>query len=214
MVNYPPSGFRALAPDVPIRFYRRHLPHWRQVGATYFVTFRLADSMPQSKLNQLSEEREIWLRAHPTPNEADWEQYHHGVMTKVEKWLDNGHGDCVLRKEKMAIQVENAMRFFDGERYSLFSYVVMPNHCHVILRPWDGHKLEDILQSWKSYTSLNINRMLARKGVLWQEEAFDRIIRDSEHLRKVVRYIEKNPTKARLTCPCWTTSEWNKWLGR
>ena len=174
----------------------------------------MADSLPQSKLDQLAEEREIWARVHPTPNESDWEEHQHEVMTKVEKWLDQGHGGCCLQKEKVAIQVESAMRFFDRKRYSLFSYVVMPNHCHVILKPFDGYKLEDILQSWKSYTSLNINRMLSRTGALWQEEAFDRIIRDSGHLRRVVRYIERNPVKARLTCPCWTTHEWNEWLGR
>lgn len=214
MVDYPPLGFRALVPDLPIRFYRRNLPHWRQYGATYFVTFRLADSLPQSKLIQLAEERDFWVQAHPDPSENDWEQHQHELMTKVEKWLDQGHGDCILQKESAAVFVESAMRYFDKKRYSLFSFVIMPNHCHIILKPLDGYKLEDILQSWKSYTSLKINRMCGRTGVMWQEEAFDRIIRDSDHLRRVVRYIEKNPIKANITCPCWTTPEWNMWMGR
>ena len=50
-----PPGFQGLHSDIPVTFYYRHLPHWRQDGATYFVTFRLADSLPQMKLRELTD---------------------------------------------------------------------------------------------------------------------------------------------------------------
>src|SRR5262249_62338873 len=61
----PPPGFQGLHPDNPVTVYQRHLPHWRQDGATYFVTFRLADSLPQSKLDELALLKEAWERQHP-----------------------------------------------------------------------------------------------------------------------------------------------------
>ena len=67
----PPPGFRGLQPDIPVKMYQRHLPHWRQKGATYFVTFRLADALPQSKLDLLKRWRETWEREHPSPRGMD-----------------------------------------------------------------------------------------------------------------------------------------------
>jgi len=214
MIEYPPPGFDALSQDEPIRFYRRHLPHWRQDGATYFVTFRLGDSLPQKCLLELAEYREAWLRSNNEPSEDDWEEHHKEAVRKVEKWLDQGHGACVLGRSAVARIVEGAMRHFDGDRYGLFSFVIMPNHVHALLRPSLGNELENVLQSWKGFTSLRINRLLETNGVLWQEESFDRLVRDSAHLRKVVKYIEANPTKIGKKCPCWTTPAWDEWMGR
>ena len=213
MADVPPPGFRGLSPDLPIRFYHRNLPHWRQDGATYFFTFRLADSLPQVKLDELAEQREIWLRAHVDATEAEWRVYLRALMREVEEILDRGHGDCPLRAAGSAAAVDAAWRHFDGERYDLFSLVVMPNHVHGILRPYDAHELEDIVGSIKSFTARGINRRIGRTGPLWQEEYFDRIIRDAAHLRRAVQYIEKNPVKAGITCPCWTTPRWREWLG-
>jgi putative transposase len=214
MIDYPPPGFFAMSQDEPVRFYRRHLPHWRQDGASYFVTFRLGDSLPQHRLQELAEYREAWLRKYEDATEDDWEAYQLEIARRVEKWLDQGYGACVLRDAAVARVVEQAMRHFDGDRYSLFSLVVMPNHVHALVKPHSGHELEEVLQSWKSYTSLKINRMLKSSGSLWQAEGFDRIVRDSGHLRRVVRYIERNPEKIGEECPRWTTPAWDEWLER
>src|SRR5258707_10898106 len=95
----PPPGFQGLHPDKPLTCYVRHLPHWRQDGATYFVTFRLHDSLPQAKLDELKLFRREWQRLHPEPeSEKDLDEYARKVMSRVEQWLDQGMGSCRLKE--------------------------------------------------------------------------------------------------------------------
>src|SRR5947209_9089057 len=94
----PPPGFHGLHADKPVTMYHRHLPHWRQEGATYFVTFRLADALPQSKLEQLRFFREQWEREHPPPrSEKDWEEFARQITRRTEAWMDEGYGECVFK---------------------------------------------------------------------------------------------------------------------
>lgn len=67
----PPPGFQGLHPDKALRVYERHLPHWRQEGATYFVTAHLGDSLPEAQLRELQALREAWLRHHPEPRSSE-----------------------------------------------------------------------------------------------------------------------------------------------
>ena len=95
----PPPGFRGLQPHVPIRFYVRHLPHWRQDGATYFVTFRLNDALPPAELEMLRSIRRRWELTHPDPrSKEDWEAYAFAVTQKAEVWLDRGPEVGVARQ--------------------------------------------------------------------------------------------------------------------
>ena len=94
----PPPGFQGLREDLPLHVYVRHMPHWRQDGAMYFVTFRLADSLPQDKLRELEVLRCDWQRNNPAPNSADALQQFARTMTeRTERWLDQGLGSCVLK---------------------------------------------------------------------------------------------------------------------
>jgi REP element-mobilizing transposase RayT len=210
----PPPGFQGLHPDKPITVYQRHLPHWRQEGATYFVTFRLADSLPQSKLVELECLKEEWERRYPPPRaKAVWEELTRQVYERVERWLDQGMGSCVLQHAALAAWVTSALHHFNDDRYELDCYTVMPNHAHVIGRPLtaEAHALETILGSWKKYSSRRINRALKRVGDLWQGESYDRIIRDEEHLWRAIQYIGSNPDRAGLlrnTCPLWIRPQW------
>lgn len=132
----PPPGFQGLRPDLPIEVYIRNLPHWRQDGATYFVTYRLADSLPQIKLRELSELKAEWERRHRPPYSEDaLQSLARETMERVERWLDEGHGTCLLRKKDCAAHIVDSIPFFEGDRYELGCYVVMPNHVHVIVRP-------------------------------------------------------------------------------
>jgi putative transposase len=206
----PPPGFRGLDPEKPLTVYYRHLPHWRQDGASYFVTFRLADSLPQEKLQELAFAKEEWERAHPSPRtDQDWEAFANEIMARVEGWLDQGMGASWLRQAWAAQIVDHALRFFDGSRYELGCFVIMPNHVHAILRPLQPavQALEKILQSRKRRASLQINEALDRKGKLWQDESFDRIIRDEEHLYRCIQYLGNNPGKAQLP-----KDEWRRWI--
>jgi valyl-tRNA synthetase len=176
---------------------RRKLPHWRQSGTTYFVTFRLADSLPQSQLEALEAERLRWLAHHSEAlSEADKREYFRLFSERVEEWLDNGHGSCALKDERAAQIVADALRHFDGERYALDAWVVMPNHVHAIVTPKEGHELSDILHSWKSFTANRINELLGRTGQFWQHENYDHIVRSDSSLFHIRQYIERNPEKA------------------
>jgi putative transposase len=210
----PPPGFQGLRDDLPIRFYEQLLPHWRQHGATYFVTFRLHDSLPESKLDELRGIKAEWDRKHPPPRSRPvQDEMGRDLSRRMEEWLDQGMGSCVLRQPDLADRVVAAMRDGEGIRHELACYVVMPNHVHAIVRPLvpSDNDLEGILQIWKGRSAYEINQRLGRTGIFWQRESYDRIIRDEEHLWHVIQYIGRNPAKACLprgAAPLWINPEW------
>jgi hypothetical protein len=168
-----------------------NLPHWRQDGVLYFVTFRLADSLPAEKINSLCLEREAWLRVHQPPlTDQEEKEFWERFGSRIEKSLDAGHGDCLLAKPGVRGIVDEALRYFDGERYELGCFVTAANHVHVLVRPLGGHELSGIIQAWKSYTAKQINRALGRKGPVWQKESYDHIVRGASALWHIERYIE------------------------
>ena len=168
-------------------------------GATYFVTFRLADAVPQQLAHQWREELETWRKFHPEPWDAKTAyEYRKRFFEQRDEWLDQGHGSCVLRRPDAAAIVRGALEHFDGERYHLDAFVIMPNHVHAILQPLPGHSLANILRSCKGFTAREINKMLGRTGTLWMEESFDRIVRDFDELVLYRDYIARNPEKAHL----------------
>jgi hypothetical protein len=180
------------------------------------VTFRLADSLPQLKLRELESLKQAWLREAGGPS-ADCrstlantlDELTRKVMQHVEDWLDQGMGECWLKRPELRQIVVDALHHFDGVRYELGCYVIMPNHVHLVMLPLcpQEHPLETLLQGRKIHTSLEINTKLARTGAVWQEESFDRIIRDEEHLWRCIQYIGRNPERAHLTA-----GEWVRWI--
>ena len=114
-------------------------------------------------------------------------------------------GSCVLRNERIARIVQDALLHFEGERYSLAAWCVMPNHVHVVVAPIGRHRLSRVLQSWKSFTSKQINKVLGREGTLWERESFDHLIRTAEHFGKFVEYTESNHVSAGL---CKRPEDW------
>jgi Rad3-related DNA helicase len=185
--------------EVPVGIYSRHLPHWRQADCTYFVTFRLGDSIPQEKLRQWEEELEEWHRQNPEPHSPKQRaEYHERFTERFHQWLDAGQGVCWLRDPAHSAVVEEALRHFDGQRYVLSHYVIMPNHVHALVRPVKGHLLKEILHTWKSFTAHKLNEVLGREGKVWQDETFDCIVRNAAQLDKYAAYIQANPVKASL----------------
>ena len=176
---------------------RRDLPHWRQEDTTYFVTFRLADSIPATKLSALESERSAWLMHNPEPwNDAQRKAYYEHFSAKLDEWLDAGSGSCVLTDERASKIVADALKHFDGKRYNLGAWVIMPNHVHAIVTPFEGRDLSEILHSWKSFTAHEINKLLKRAGPLWQHESYDHIVRNERALFRIEEYIDHNPEKA------------------
>ncbi len=179
---------------------QNRLPHWEQPGATYFLTYRLADAIPRARLDAWSEQREAWLRFHPEPWTPEQErEYHERFSGAMERWLDAGEGACVLRRPDCARIVGDALVHSDGDRCWQHAWVVMPNHVHAVFSVPPGGALESLVQSWKNFTARQINALLGRRGALWQKDYFDRLVRDEAHFGNCARYIRRNPEKGRLS---------------
>jgi REP element-mobilizing transposase RayT len=88
-----------------------------------------------------------------------------------------------------------AIRHFDYARYELHGFVVMNDHVHVLVQPCPGFRLQDIVQSWKSFTANRMQRVSGRRGVVWQDEYFDRVVRDDAEYEQKRDYIMYNPYK-------------------
>lgn len=124
---------------------------------------------------------------------------------RVETYLDQNYGSGVLRKTAIAALVQETLLKWDGERYRLIAWVIMPNHVHILIQNLEGHSISDIMHSIKSFTAHEANRILGRKGRFWSKEYFDRYIRNAKHFHATLRYIEQNPVKARL---CRNPKDW------
>jgi DNA replication and repair protein RecF len=198
--------FQPFQPLAETGVYRRRLPHWRQDGVTYFITWRLADALPREKLEEWRTERRAWLavRGLSSPEQVDQlppeeqHKFHNHFSERLEEWLDASLGSRCLANPDAASAVETALRFFDGERYALGEFVVMPTHVHVLVTPAPEHELARILQSWKTNSAKAINAVLGRTGTLWMDESCDHVVRSAEHLAFYEGYIRENPKKAGL----------------
>ena len=175
---------------------RGRLPHWEVDDADYFVTFRLRDSLPREIARQLIVERTHLVQTAQTDTERV--AIDQGFGLRLDSHLDAGYGSCILNEH--AEVVANALRFFDGNRYLLHAWCVMPNHVHALFHLERGRELQSVLHSWKSYTAHRIGR-----GVIWQREYFDRIIRGADDFRETRKYIEHNPQKAGLRDWPWVS---------
>ncbi len=199
-VGVPPTSSPYLNPEGEISKHQSgRLPHWQQEGKLLFVTWRLADSLPAGKLEQWSKEREEWLASNPVPWTMETEdEYHKRFSSVIDEWLDAGSGSCILKDTGLAKIVADAFHHFDGDRYSLDAFVVMPNHVHVLFRLGPDSKLEDVIHSWKSYTAKAINKASGKEGEVWQRDYWDRVVRDPDHRGNILTYISKNPVRANL----------------
>jgi type I restriction enzyme R subunit len=185
-----------LDPDKKIDKHRVNLPHWQQEVTWLFVTWRLADSLPDAVVRKLDERRKRWEASHPKPWTDEERKEHNRLFTLAfESLLDDAHGSCILKNPAMSDIVVDALLHFQGERYALDCFVVMPNHVHVLFYLLGESRLEDVIGSWKRFSARQINKLLSREGALWQSEYWDRLIRSERHIRWVREYIERNPEK-------------------
>jgi len=168
--------------------WRGNLPHIYKEGCTYFVTFGLVDAVA----GHLRKKGRVDLGDNPE---------------RIAKELDPSPllGSCLLNDSKAASIVEDTLLHFQGERYALSAWCVMPNHVHALVTPFPGFTLPKILHSWKSFSAHEINRALGREGRVWEEEAFDHLVRNEQAFGAFVDYTENNPVKAGL---CERPGDW------
>ncbi len=179
--------------DPRIWHSRGYIPHVDPDECTQFITFRLSDSMPQTVLAAWKEELK------------NGEVTDAGVRKRIEMYLDQNYGERWLSDARIATLFQNSILHLDGKKYRLIAWVIMPNHVHILIETLPGYSVAEIMQTLKSFTSHEANKILERKGSFWFKEYFDRYIRNARHYNATVRYIEENPVKARL---CKRPEDW------
>ena len=195
---------------------RGYLPHLKVEDGTYFVTFRLADTLPQKVLEAYQAERdELLRRAKAAGGElspADARRIHELFSDRIESYLNAGHGQCWLKEPSIGNMVAQALRYHDGERYTLYAFVVMPNHVHALVKPHEGFTLSQILHTWKSFTAHEAQKIAQAAGLsipkgeaFWQRESYDHLVRDEADFARIFEYILQNPVKAGL---CAKPEDW------
>lgn len=162
---------------------RGYLPHFDVPGLVRFITFRLHDSVPAEQVDRWK--KELHWREDMTLSDPQSVQ----LRRRIDAYEDAGHGECYLRDARIAGVVDTALRHFDGDRYRLIEWSIMPNHVHVLIETAPGQELDRVVRSWKSFTAKTANCILNRKGPFWMREYFDRFIRDDKHYASIVRYI-------------------------
>jgi putative transposase len=210
--------------------YSNRLPHLAPIGATFFVTFRLADSLPQPILKTLVEELENTIAYLQEEKPDNYEQFilnaRKQYFRKFDHQLDDKpYGNCYLKQPEIAQIVVDKLREYDGKYYELNGYCIMPNHVHVVLdfseQIWqnirdsnqfnstdafaDYVQLDKVMQLIKGGSALTCNRQLKRTGTFWYKDSYDHFIRNGLEWQRILSYIKDNPVKARLI------ENWEDW---
>lgn len=201
-------------------FYRRYLPHWQEPGAEYFVTFRLAGSLPKDVIQQLKDSRDILKKDFDENVDYRLRNRRSDALffKKYESLLERqSTGPHWLKKKSIAAIVMEALHFRDHKEYDLYAYCIMSNHVHMVFRDLSPNQpdilseneksfpVTKIMHSLKSYTALMANRELDRTGAFWHEESYDRMIRNANELENTIKYTLNNPVKINLV------ENWRDW---
>ncbi|MFT3883117.1 MAG: hypothetical protein QM703_26135 [Gemmatales bacterium] len=202
-------SFQFFEPSDALTIIEHRLPHWSQAGTICFITWRTYDSLPASVLQSWHDERRRWLLQQGVQLDTYPEclqqlsphmrkEYHTLFSGRWHQHLDDGHGSCELQRPEVAKIVADSLLHFDGSRYLLTDFVVMPNHVHVLASFVDEASLLNQCESWKHFTATQINRFLGRKGRFWQQDGFDHLVRSEEQFQFLRKYLYDNPVRAKL----------------
>ena len=176
-----------------LKTYEHNLTHWEQTGKLQYITFRLADSLPQVALDELRRLKEKVQKENPHPWSLETSnKFKKMTMERIEYWLEQAHGECVLRRQEVRNIVVESFEFVRN-RCAIPAYVIMPNHIHLLILCNKDEEWSNVVGSVKQYTARRINKQLGRKGKLWQTEPYNRIVRNEDHFLACVSYIRNNP---------------------
>jgi REP element-mobilizing transposase RayT len=174
-------------------YFRRRLPHYHSVGNPVFLTWRLHGSLPVHR---------SFSSGIPSGR----------AFLAMDRILDRGQsGPLFLSRPEVATLIIEALAYRASilKHYDLHAWVVMPNHVHVLMTP--QIPVSKLMHSLKRYTAAQANRILNRVGYsFWQDESYDRLVRNQEEFYKIARYIEMNPVAAGLSPTaedfCWSSA--------
>lgn len=180
-------------------FHRRNLPHLYFSEGIYFITFRLADSIPSSKILEIK-------TAFENEELKDDESFKR-LLKKYDDLLDSGlYGNKHLANPKVAEICKHTLHYPDKKEYNLICYCIIPNHIHLVFELLNKNRgVSKIMQSIKRISARKSNLVLNRTGKFWQDESYDRLVRDDKELYFIIKYVLMNPVNAGLT------NTWNSW---
>ncbi|MCO8121166.1 transposase [Stieleria sp. TO1_6] len=185
-------------------------PHWSQAGAIVFVTFRTKDSIPREVLQRWDREKNDWLDRRELRNGTFWKEalgtldeetraeFDRHFNRLREVFLDSCRGACVLKQPRLSKIVADSLLHFDGDRYQMGDFVIMPNHVHLLAAFASEDAMEKQFDSWLHYTARQINKVIGKSGHFWQQEPFDHLVRSPKQYEYLRKYIADNPKKAKL----------------
>ena len=197
-------------PKAELLIHEHCRPHWSQAGAVTFITFRTHDSIPQEVVQRWEREKLDWLQRRGHDTSKHWSDIVPTLATEEreaflkefnrhrEVFLDTCHGRCLLRRPELAQIVADSLLHFDGERYRMGDFIVMPNHVHLLAAFATAEVMKEQCDSWLHYTAFRINQTIGEKGKFWQQEPFDHLVRSPEQYDYLRQYIADNPLKAGL----------------
>ena len=178
--------------DGVAKYQGNHVPHWTKGGAIYHISFRLADSVPVAKRQEWEECRKQFAEKKRTGmvlTDDEIRQMKYLYSANVEAYLDSGYGACILRNDGAFAVVRETLLHDNGTRYRIHAFGVMPNHVHVIVEFFDSTMMAKVLQQWKSVSAHRLNRILHRKGDVWQIDSYNHIIRTAEEYAYQMNYV-------------------------
>jgi putative transposase len=174
------------------------------------ITFRTHDSIPREVILRWDREKHDWLERHGYDARRYWsdvvpllpDQHRDAFQEHFQRtrndFLDTCHGECVLRRPDLAKIVADSLLHFDGQRYRMGDFIVMPNHVHLLAAFGSEEAMTEQCDSWLHYTAFRINRRIGRKGKFWEQEPFDHLVRSVEQYEYLRKYIAENGGKAGL----------------
>jgi putative transposase len=196
--------------------HERMRPHWSQAGAIVYVTARTCDSIPKEVLIRWEREKKEWFHNRERQlgipvdlwrdwkiklndlNEQDRDEFQNHFNCQKEMELDCCHGACWLKDPALARIVSDSLMHFDGTRYRMGDFVIMPNHFHALVAFRQPEDMERQFDSWLHWTATQINRRIGARGHFWQQEPFDLLVRSVDQYAYLRAYIRDNPSKGNL----------------
>ena len=180
-------------------FHRRNLPHLYFRDGIYFITYKLANSLPSSKVAE--------VKAVISEKKLDNSEKFKRLLKKYDDFLDNGlYGNKYLTNSEIAEICKHSLHYPDKKDYKLICYCIMPNHVHLVFELIKGNKgISKIMQSIKRTSARKCNLIMNREGKFWQDESYDRLVRDEKELFFIIRYVLMNPVNAGLV------KNWSDW---
>ncbi len=173
---------------------RGKLPHWSQDSTLQFLTLRLADSIPSYLIQEIKNLQTSFHHFHPKPwTKQEENEFRKILPNNMMKYMDKGYGECLLKYPKVRQIVEDSIMHNDGKIYDVISYVIMPNHIHLLLLFHHNISISETITKFKHFTTFKINQLLNRHAPLWQREYHDRMLRNETHLDYCLAYIAQNP---------------------